>query len=92
MLEPAPLARFQLAEGSCVNMTKARSQSAAPNQDDTVTLEEYFAAAALTGLLASQHGEPNIDWCCDWCFKMAAKMAEEARRRRRSLSRRKGGA
>jgi hypothetical protein len=48
-----------------------------------LTLDEYFAATSLMGLLASQAQEPNQRWCCDWSFKMGHTMAREARRRRR---------
>lgn len=49
-----------------------------------LTLDEYFAAASVMGLLASQHEEPDPQWCADWSFKMGRTMAAEARKRRRS--------
>lgn len=48
-----------------------------------LTLEEYFTAGALLGLLASQHDEPDKDWACDWSFRMGQQMAAEALKRRR---------
>lgn len=54
-----------------------------------ITLEEYFAAGALMGLLASQHQEPDRDWACSWSFTMGRGMAAEALRRRRRRRRRK---
>lgn len=48
-----------------------------------LTLDEYFAATSLMGLLASQTDEPDQRWCCTWSFKMGRTMAAEARRRRR---------
>lgn len=47
-----------------------------------LSLDSYFAAAALIGLLSSQAREPDMDWARDWSFEMGAKMAEEDRRRR----------
>lgn len=48
-----------------------------------LTQEEYYAAATLMGLLASQAEEPNKKWARDWSFCMGDLMALEARRRRR---------
>jgi len=48
-----------------------------------LTLEEYYSAAAIMGLIASQHDEPNKKWACQWAFDLGEKMANEARRRRR---------
>lgn len=48
-----------------------------------LTLDEYYAAAAVMGLLASQVQEPDPQWCADWSFKMGRTMAREAQRRRR---------
>jgi hypothetical protein len=50
-----------------------------------LNLEEYFAAACLMGLLASQDDEPNHKWVRDWSFKMGAEMAREATRRRKRV-------
>lgn len=55
-----------------------------------LSLEEYFTATALMGLLASQSEEPNQRWCCNWSFKMGRTMATEARRRRHARSTRGG--
>lgn len=51
-----------------------------------LTLDEYFAATSLMGLLAGQAEEPSHTWCRDWSFKMGRMMAAEARRRRRKAS------
>jgi len=48
-----------------------------------ITLDEYFTATSLMGLLAGQIEEPSHKWCRDWSFKMGAMMASFARRRRR---------
>jgi hypothetical protein len=48
-----------------------------------LTLEEYFTATSLMGILASQVDEPDPKWCRDWSFRMGRTMAAEARRRRR---------
>lgn len=53
-----------------------------------LSLEEYFAAGALVGLLAAQHEEPEHRWACDWSFKMGRSMAAEALKRRRRKGRR----
>lgn len=53
-----------------------------------LTLDEYFTATSLVGLLSSQTQEPNQRWCCDWSFKMGDTMARAARKRR--LSAKKG--
>lgn len=49
-----------------------------------LTLEEYFAAASVMGLLASQADEPDRQWCSDWSLRLGRTMAREARRRRRA--------
>lgn len=49
-----------------------------------LTLEEYFSAGALIGILSSQAEEPDQQWCRDWSFRLGEKMAAEARRRRKS--------
>lgn len=46
-------------------------------------LDEYFAGAALIGVLASQADEPDPKWACQWSWKMGREMALEAKRRRR---------
>jgi hypothetical protein len=48
-----------------------------------LSLEEYFTASALVGLLASQHDEPDHRWACQWSYKMGKTMAQEAIKRRR---------
>jgi hypothetical protein len=48
-----------------------------------LTLDEYFAAASVMGLLASQVEEPDLQWCANWSLKMGRKMASEAVRRRK---------
>lgn len=41
-------------------------------------LDEYFAGAALVGVLSSQHEEPDTEWACEWAWKMGRKMAHAA--------------
>lgn len=47
-----------------------------------LTLEDYFAAAALIGLLASQGNEPDQEWVRDWSYRMGRKMARLPRLKR----------
>jgi hypothetical protein len=48
-----------------------------------LTLEEYFAAAALVGILGAQHKEPDMAWASKWASEMGVVMAAEARKRRK---------
>jgi hypothetical protein len=48
-----------------------------------INLEEYYTAAVAIGLLSSQAQEPDQDWATRWSFGMGARMAAEAKRRRR---------
>jgi hypothetical protein len=52
-----------------------------------LSLEEYFAAVALLGVLASQSHEPDHVWACRWAWTMADHMMDEARKRRRGKKR-----
>jgi hypothetical protein len=45
-------------------------------------LDEYFAGAALIGVLASQAEEPDSEWACEWAWQMGHKMAKQAVKRR----------
>jgi hypothetical protein len=45
-------------------------------------LDEYFAGAALIGVLASQGEEPDVEWACQWAWDMGHKMARQAVKRR----------
>lgn len=47
-----------------------------------LTLEQYFAAAAVMGLLSAQLEEPDSEWACEWSLKFGEKMAAAARNRR----------
>jgi hypothetical protein len=50
-------------------------------------LYEYFAGAALMGVLASQADEPDPKWACEWSWKMGRQMAAHAvklRKKRRA--------
>lgn len=50
-------------------------------------LYEYFAGAALMGVLASQAEEPDPKWACAWSMKMGRQMAAQAvklRKRRKT--------
>jgi hypothetical protein len=55
-----------------------------------IRLDEYYAAATLMGLLASQHDEPNQKWACEWAFDMGRRMAAEAARQRRRRGSKRG--
>jgi hypothetical protein len=66
-------------------VAQSRTQKAIEHLD--LTLEEYFAAATLTGVLATADREPNKRWACEWSFAMGPLMAAEARRRRRKEKR-----
>ncbi len=46
-------------------------------------LNEYFAGAALIGVLASQADEPDPEWACEWSWKMGRKMAAQAAKARK---------
>jgi hypothetical protein len=48
-----------------------------------INLEEYYAAAALIGVLSAQGAQPAIDWIKKITHDMGAAMAEEARLRRK---------
>jgi len=47
-----------------------------------MTLEDYYAAAALIGILAAQHEEPNHDWACQSAIDMGNRMASTVRQRK----------
>ena len=49
-----------------------------------LSIEEYYAAAALMGLLAAQEGEPDMDWCAEWAWKMGRQLAATTRGKTRS--------
>jgi hypothetical protein len=49
-----------------------------------INLSEYYAAATLMGLVASQVKEPNKRWCRDWSLDMGRIMAIGARQRRKA--------
>jgi hypothetical protein len=65
--------------------TNARVPSVPATLD--ISLHEYYAAAALMGLIASQHDEPNQKWACQWSFEMGQRMAHEAVKHRRTRKR-----
>lgn len=46
-------------------------------------IDEYFAAAALMGMLASQADEPDVAFACEWSWKMGVEMARRAAKLRR---------
>lgn len=54
---------------------------AAPASLD-LTLEQYFAAAGVMGLLSAQLEEPDPEWACEWALDFGEKMAAAARKRR----------
>lgn len=47
-----------------------------------LSLEEYFASAALIGIIAAQGDEPDKDWASEWALEQGAIMAAKARERR----------
>jgi hypothetical protein len=47
------------------------------------TLTDLYAAAALTGILASQRGEPDQIHTCEWAHRMGRRMALASARRQR---------
>ena len=49
-------------------------------------LYEYFAGAALMGVLASQAEEPDPKWACQWSFSMGQRMASAAQKMRKKQS------
>jgi hypothetical protein len=57
-----------------------------PNTMD-LRLDEYFAGAALIGVLASQGEEPDTEWACKWAWEMGHKMAHRAVARRNGRKR-----
>jgi len=46
-----------------------------------LSLEEYYAACSLIGLLGSQGSEPNQEWAAEWACKMGALMAKKCRKK-----------
>lgn len=52
-----------------------------------LTLEEYYAAAALVGILGAQQHEPDMEWASNWAHQMGATMAAESRKRRKKRGR-----
>lgn len=49
-----------------------------------LTLEEYYTATALMGILSAQEHEPDIEWAAKWAADMGAAQAREMRKRRKS--------
>jgi hypothetical protein len=47
-----------------------------------LTLEEYYAAAAVVGLLSAQLEEPDMEWVVTWASDFGERMARESRTRR----------
>lgn len=50
-------------------------------------LEEYFASAALIGILAAQDEEPDKEWASEWAMEQGRIMAAKAREQRKARSR-----
>lgn len=46
-------------------------------------LNEYYAGAALIGVLSSQGEEPDLRWIRKWTWQLADEMCADALRRRR---------
>lgn len=53
-----------------------------------ISQEEYFAAAALMGLLAAQMEQPDAEWAAGLALDFGATMAKKARQRRKRKTRR----
>jgi len=53
-----------------------------------LTLDEYFAAAALMGLLASQGDEPDKEWVAEWSQQMGRQLARRFRPTKETKKRR----
>lgn len=62
-----------------------RSPAVTARLAQELTLEGYFAAAALMGLIAAQEEEPDPAWVEEWTMKMGIRMAAAERRRQRGL-------
>lgn len=45
--------------------------------------EEYYAGAALVGIVSAQTAEPAPEWVSELAFKIGQRMAAEAQRRRK---------
>jgi len=73
----APVAGWNAREGFSNPRPPAAPASLA------LSLEEYFAAAALVGMLGAQQHEPDMQWASKWANDMGALMANEARKRRK---------
>lgn len=54
---------------------------AAPASLD-LSLEEYFAAAGVIGLLSAQVEEPDAEWASRWALAFGKTMAAHAREHR----------
>lgn len=54
-------------------------------------LDEYYAGAALIGVLASQAEEPNMQWVREYSWKLAEWMCLDAKRRRQAVDRARRG-
>lgn len=50
--------------------------------DQPITLEDFYAAAALTGILSAQTQEPAKAWVVKFATQVGEKMAAAARARR----------
>ena len=46
-----------------------------------LSLEQYYAACALVGLLGSQATEPDQEWAAEWACCMGELMAKKCRKK-----------
>ena len=46
-----------------------------------LSVEQYYATAALIGILQSQHDEPDKQWAADWACEMADHMKRASQKR-----------
>lgn len=59
-----------------------RAPSVPHSLADDLTLEDYFTASALIGVLAAQYEQPDHKWVEQETLAIGARMAAAARRRR----------
>jgi hypothetical protein len=76
--KPTPGWKPRLRVGAWVN---PRPPSVPSTMD--LRLDEYYAGAALIGVIASQGEEPDTKWVREWTWKLADQMCADALKRRR---------
>lgn len=76
---PKPARGWQGHDPGFVN---PRAPSVTASVAQQLSLDDYFAAAALMGLLASQSREPDQQWAANWSLQMGTRLARVVRKRR----------